>query len=83
MRRDEGMNTNYIDDYLGYTHSNPSTTAATPVPLAMLGQVQRQGRVKRNSDMMGGANGAWSQHRLMGRTKGVWSQNRLVQSSEA
>ena len=74
--------TNYIDDYLGYTHSNPSAVTITqPVPLAMLGQVQRQGRVK---SVVGVANGAWSQHsRLMDGRKGVWSQHRHAQSSEA
>jgi hypothetical protein len=74
--------TNYIDDYLGYTHSNSSAvTIAQPVPLAMLGQVPRQGRVK---SMVGGANGAWSQHGWpMDGRRGVWSQHRYEQSSEA
>ena len=74
--------TNYIDDYLGYTPSNSSAvTIAQPVPLAMLGQVQRQGRVK---SVVGVTNGAWSQHgRLMDSRKGVWSQHRHEQSSEA
>ena len=74
--------TNYIDDYLGYTHSNSSAvTIAQPVPLAMLGQVPRQGRVK---SVVGGANGAWSQHGWpMDGRKGVWSQYRYEQSSEA
>ena len=54
---------NYVDDYLGFTHS--SFTMATPVPLAMLGQVQRQGRVRRTNELhVGGvAHGAWPQHR--------------------
>ena len=74
--------TNYIDDYLGYTHSNPlAVTVAQPVPLAMLGQVQRHGRVK---SVVGAANGAWSQHGWPrdGR-KWVWAQHRHEQSSEA
>ena len=74
--------TNYIDDYLGYTNSHSSAvTIAQPVPLAMLGQVPRQGRVK---SVVGGANGAWSQHSwAMDGRKGVWSQHRHEQSSEA
>ena len=74
--------TNYIDDYLGYTHSNSSAvTIAQPVPLAMLGQVPRQGRVK---SMVGGASGAWPQHGwLMDGRKGVWPQHIHGQSSEA
>lgn len=75
-------NTSYIDDYLGYTHSNPSAVTVTQlVPLAMLGQVQRQGRIK---SMVGVTNGAWShQGRLMDGRKGVWSQYRYEQSSDA
>ena len=55
-------NTNYIDDYLGHTHS--SFTTATPVPLAMLGQVHHKGRVRRTGELGGVAHGAWPQHRL-------------------
>ena len=74
--------TNYIDDYLGYTHSNPSAITATqPVPLTMLGQVQRKGRIK---SMVGVTNGAWSQQgRLMDGRKAMRSQYRYEQSSEA
>ena len=53
------MNISYIDDYLGYTHPN-----SNPVPLAMLGQVQPQGRVKRNSELGSMGNGVRPQHRL-------------------
>ena len=57
----EDTNINYIDDYLGFTYSAPTTA---PVPLAMLGHVHPQGRVKRNSELVGIASGAGHQHRL-------------------
>ena len=49
IRLTDEMNINYVDDYLGYPHTNP-------VPLAMFGQVQGGNKVvhsRKNSDISG------------------------------
>lgn len=49
IRLTDEMNINYVDDYLGYPHTNP-------VPLAMIGQVQGGNKVvhsRKNSDISG------------------------------